>query len=163
MHQRADSLVAAAKVMLFLNTTALKASAVATVGVLNLDRPSPNTVPGEAAFTVDLRHPSESVLDKLESGFRGFVDELTVQNPMIRVDTAKIWHSPAVKMDPEAVSCVRRAVEKVVGADEAIDLISLAGHDSALTATRVPTSMIFVPSKDGISHAPEEYTSEEQW
>lgn len=35
--------------------------------------------------------------------------------------------------------------------------------NSAETSMRVPTAMIFVPSKDGISHNPNEYTSKEQW
>ena len=42
-------------------------------------------------------------------------------------------------------------------------MISGAGHDSVFTSKRVPTSMIFVPCLDGISHNPAEYCSPEDW
>ena len=43
-----------------------------------------------------------------------------------------------------------------------MDLFSGAGHDAQMFARICPTSMIFVPSKDGLSHNPAEYTSQEQ-
>jgi hypothetical protein len=58
-----------------------------------------------------------------------------------------------VALDPTAMLCTRAAAARVVCEDMTIRLPSLAGHDSALIAMRVLTSMIFVPSKDGISHA----------
>ncbi|KAI1868612.1 uncharacterized protein JN550_006187 [Neoarthrinium moseri] len=161
MHQRADAVVAAAKVILFLDARARVVEAVATVGVVELERPSSNTVPGKVIFTIDLRHPSEAVLDDFEARLRSCTDGLTKENVGIGVEISKTWHSPAVKMDDEAMACTKRAAEKVVGVENSVEMISLAGHDSALTATKVPTSMVFVPSKDGISHAPEEFTSEE--
>lgn len=163
MAQRGDALVAAAEMILFATGRAREVSAVATVGVLELDRPSSNTVPGRATFTLDLRHPSESVLDDFESGLRSCIKRLTVLNDKLQTSVERIWHSPAVQLDETVVSCVRKAAGSVVGQDGAMDMISLAGHDSALTALRVPTAMIFVPSKDGISHSPEEFTSEEEW
>jgi len=48
-----------------------------------------------------------------------------------------------------------------VGEDQTLDMKSRAGHDSAWTSRICPTSMIFVPSKDGISHNPHEFTSPE--
>ncbi|KAI9167871.1 N-carbamoyl-L-amino-acid hydrolase [Paramyrothecium foliicola] len=162
MDDRADAMVAAADLILFLDERARQVSAVATAGVVDLDRPSSNTVPGEVEFTLDLRHPSEEVLNDFETSFLAHASSLSMENPKIRIDMKNIWHSPAVQLDEAAVSCSRRAAEKVVGEGQFINTISLAGHDSALTAIRVPTSMIFVPSKDGISHAPEEFTSEEE-
>lgn len=159
MNQRADALVAAAKMILFLNTKARKVCAVATVGVMDLDRPSSNTVPGKAAFTIDIRHPSEAVLDEFETTLHDVTNELRANDSGIDIDIKRVWHSPAVDMNDAAVRCTRKAAQDVVGSDNMMDRTSLAGHDSALTAMRVPTSMIFVPSRDGISHAPEEFTS----
>lgn len=163
MDQRADALVAAAQLTLFATVRARRDSAVATVGVLELERPSSNTVPGRATFTLDLRHPSESVLDSFESALRTCIQGLTEHNDSLQTTIERIWHSPAVQLDDTVVSCIRHAANRVVGSDGFMDMISYAGHDSALTALRVPTAMIFVPSKDGISHAPDEFTSEEQW
>lgn len=39
--------------------------------------------------------------------------------------------------------------------------VGCTGHDSVFTSRRVPTSMIFVPCKDGVSHHPEEYCAPE--
>ncbi|KAF4965249.1 hypothetical protein FSARC_6928 [Fusarium sarcochroum] len=162
MAQRADALVAAAEMILFATARARDVSAVATIGVLELDRPSSNTVPGRATFTLDLRHPSESVLNDFESALHVRMKQLTVLNDRIQTSIERIWHSPAVQLDDEVLTCIRSAANSVVGQDGFMDTISLAGHDSALTVLRVPTAMIFVPSKDGVSHAPEEFTSEEE-
>lgn len=163
MTQRADALVAAAEMILFVTTRAREVSAVATVGVLELERPSSNTVPGRVTFTLDLRHPSEPALDEFESSLRACMEGTTLVNDKLEMNIERIWHSPAVQLDETVVSCIKEAASTVVGSNGAMDMISLAGHDSALTALRVPTAMIFVPSKDGISHSPEEFTSEEEW
>lgn len=163
MAQRADALVAAASVVLFVNKRAREIGAVATVGVLTLDRPSSNTVPGVATFSLDLRHQSESALEEFESSIRGELDKLGAEIARLKSTMERIWHSPAVQLDRSVISCIRKAAHGVVGEDLSMDTISLAGHDSALTALRIPTAMIFVPSKDGISHAPEEFTSEDEW
>ena len=163
MAQRADALVAASKVVLFMDSQARKHTAVATVGVLELERPSSNTVPGQSDFTIDLRHPSEQTLDEIEDALRLCIDGLVLETEGIEVEIERMWHSPAVQLDDRAVSCTRKAARCVVDEQEIMEMISLAGHDSALTSIRVPTSMVFVPSKDGISHAPEEFTTEEEW
>ncbi|KAJ3532834.1 hypothetical protein NM208_g8256 [Fusarium decemcellulare] len=87
---------------------------------------------------------------------------LTAPNDRFQISIQRIWHSPAVQLDEEVITCIQSAANRVVGEAGFMDTISLAGHDSALTALRVPTAMIFVPSKDGVSHAPEEFTSEEE-
>ena len=56
---------------------------------------------------------------------------------------------------------MRNAAVKLVGDDQVMNMMSRAGRDSAWTSRVVPTSMIFVPSRAGISHNPEEYTSPE--
>ena len=163
MDERADALVGASSMVLYLNENACKAGAVATVGVLELDRPSSNTIPGVANFTLDLRHASETELDNLELSFRKYADQLVAENGAFRIDIERIWHSPAVEMDQGLVSCVNAAAANIIDTDQIMYTTSLAGHDSAMTALRVPTAMIFVPSKDGISHAPEEFTSKKEW
>ena len=42
------------------------------------------------------------------------------------------------------------------------DMIAAAGHDSVLVAALCPSAMLFVPSVDGISHNPKEYSTKEQ-
>lgn len=64
---------------------------------------------------------------------------------------------------PECVAAVREAAEAVLGGEEGVeDISSGAGHDSVYTSLHCPTTMIFVPCKGGVSHNPEEYTTEEE-
>jgi N-carbamoyl-L-amino-acid hydrolase len=163
MADRADALAIAAKIMVMLESRAIEVSAVATVGVVELERPSSNTIPGFAMFSVDLRHPSEAALTEFEASVQEYMNSLMAANGKLKCRMVRIWRSPAVTLDAMATACTRRAATRVVGSHDVVDMISYAGHDSALTATKIPTSMIFVPSKDGISHAPEEFTSEAEW
>src|SRR3978361_66189 len=73
----------------------------------------------------------------------------------------EVWHSPAAIFDQQLLDALRATATDEVG--ETMEMISFAGHDSAMTALQVPTAMLFVPCKDGISHAPEEFSSREQW
>lgn len=72
------------------------------------------------------------------------------------------FESPAVLFHQDCISSVRAAARSVLG-DETLyrDMTSGAGHDSVYASKRCPTSMIFVPSKNGVSHHPEEWTSPE--
>lgn len=162
MAARADALIPAAKLAVFVQEVATANSAIATVGVLNIDRSSSNTVPGQVSLTIDMRHPSESTLEELEQKVLGFLKGCADDNSGYSCAMERMWHSPAVDFDPVAVECARRATE-IVARDSAMDLMSFAGHDSALTAMQTPTAMIFVPSKDGVSHTPEEFTSQSEW
>ena len=73
----------------------------------------------------------------------------------------QVWHSPAAYFDENMLDCVSKAAEKEVGGT--MEMISFAGHDSAMTSLQVPTAMVFIPCRDGVSHAPEEYSSQQQW
>jgi acetylornithine deacetylase/succinyl-diaminopimelate desuccinylase-like protein len=61
----------------------------------------------------------------------------------------------------DCIEAVRSAAIDEVGVQQVMDIKSAAGHDAAWASKVVKTSMISVPSKDGISHNPSEYTSPE--
>ena len=65
-----------------------------------------------------------------------------------------------VELDATLVDAVERAADGEAASRRR--LASGAGHDAMLLARHVPTAMIFVPSRNGISHSPEEYTSPAQ-
>jgi len=75
-----------------------------------------------------------------------------------RLDT----DAKATLFHKDCIRCVRESAEETVGKEMAMEIVSGAGHDSCMTNFRCPTSMVFVPSKDGISHNPVEYTSPEE-
>ena len=133
--------------------------AVGTVGSMEVKPNSPNVVPGEVLFTVDLRHPEAATLDMMEQIFLREVD--TVCRPLgLEVKLAKIWDQPPVRFDDACVDAVRQAAKDA--GYSVRDMVSGAGHDSAYVARVAPTAMIFVPCRGGISHNEAEFTSQEQ-
>ena len=163
MLARTDALVATARIVLHVEHVAIEHEGFATVGTLENKDSSTNCIPGEVIFTVDLRNPRASALESMEQSIRAKMDSLTVKNPKLRFEVDKIWESPSARFNTHIVDCVRRSAVGLFGHSAVAELESFAGHDSAMTNLQVPTAMIFVPSRDGISHAPEEYTSKEQW
>lgn len=163
MTDRADALVVLAKFAVKVEELAKKHDAFGTVGVMRTKTNSINTVPGGAFCTLDLRHWSDDTLDLIESELRTLLKQQEDDVPGIKVSMDRTWCKKSVRFDQVARQCVRDAACATVDESLVMDMISYAGHDSAETAHVVPTAMIFVPSKGGISHNPAEFTSEEDW
>jgi N-carbamoyl-L-amino-acid hydrolase len=66
----------------------------------------------------------------------------------------------AVELDPRVCAKMRRAADKA-RVEPIVDTVSGALHDAAILAPHVPTAMLFVPSRDGISHNPDEFSRTE--
>lgn len=95
------------------------------------------------------------------SNLDGLLDASTPGRPL-SVEWRTDFESPATLFHADCISVVRAAAEAVMGTSGLVrDMTSGAGHDSVYASRRCPTSMIFVPSKNGVSHNPEEYTSPE--
>jgi N-carbamoyl-L-amino-acid hydrolase len=158
MHLRKNALLGAARVIEAIETIALAHApdAVGTVGLIESRPNSRNVVPGEVFFCVDLRHPDDAVLDKMESEFRSALER--VLEPLrLTWDEKRIWRSPAVKFDADLIACVERAADTC--GYSSLKMISGAGHDAAYIARVAPTTMIFVPCAGGLSHNELESTS----
>ncbi|KAI3326789.1 amidase [Xylariaceae sp. AK1471] len=162
MLTRTDALVASSRLILDVEESAVRHGGFATVGIIECMAGSINCVPGEVSFVVDMRHPLRKSLDEMELDLFSAMQRLRFDRSRLRFDIVKLWESPATIFDDDALECVRRSARSLVGDEFVTELCSFAGHDSAMTNLQVPTVMIFVPSKDGISHAPEEYTPEDQ-
>jgi allantoate deiminase len=132
--------------------------AVATTGVVRVHPGGANIVPGRVEFTVDVRHPDAAVLDHMIATMRERCEAVAAERHLdVRVDLVK--HTPPHELDTGLRDVLRTAAE-ACGASWR-DLPSGAGHDSQTMGTRVPTAMLFVPSVDGRSHSPAEYSTPE--
>jgi len=129
---------------------------VASVGLIENKPNSRNVVPGEVFFTVDLRHPDEVVLDRMEMAYRAAIGKIAA-DLHVTMEEKRIWNSPAVKFAPDLIDCVRHGVKQA--GFKSRDMASGAGHDAAYIARVAPTTMIFVPCLGGISHNEEESTT----
>jgi N-carbamoyl-L-amino-acid hydrolase len=156
MPRRRDALVAASKVVVALDEIARKHApyAVTTVGELRIGQPSRNVIPGEVTLTVDLRHPEHDVIEAMDKELRAAVAEACARDSMPH-EVEQIWYFPPVAFDADCVAAVRAAAEELGYSWR--PMVSGPGHDSCYTARKVPTSMIFVPCKDGLSHNEEEW------
>ena len=132
---------------------------VLTIGRVEVEPNTVNVVPGRVEFTIDCRHPDGREL----VGFTEAVERRMIEIGSARdVDVAiDLWMDEApVPMDSHLVSVVERACS-----DRGLSWLPMhsgAGHDSQVIAPHVPTAMIFVPSRGGISHNPDEYTEPEK-
>lgn len=128
---------------------------VGTVGLIENRPNSRNVIAGETFFCVDLRHPDEARIDEMEARFRqelaGICAELK-----LGCEERLIWKSPAVRFDPTLIDCVRAGIAK--SGYSSRDMASGAGHDAVYVARVMPTTMIFVPCKGGMSHNEAEST-----
>ena len=129
----------------------------ATVGELRAYPGSRNTVPGRVEFTVDMRHPDGGVMDAMDHALREAFERARGRAPGLEYHLHEIWYAPPVAFDPACVEAVRQAAAGL--GLSAREIVSGAGHDAVYMARVVPTAMIFVPCKDGISHNEAEYAS----
>ena len=151
MNRRRDALLGAARVVQEVNRIGLSHAplACATVGLVQVHPNSRNVIPGRVFFTVDFRHPDDAVLKAMN-------DELEAAVARIAAETGlesrfeQIWYYAPVKFDAACVAAVRGAVEELGYSHR--DMVSGAGHDACYLARVAPTSMIFIPCVDGISH-----------
>ncbi len=160
MGHRRNALLGAARAVEAIDSIGARyAPGVASVGLIDNRPNSRNVVPGQTFFTVDLRHPDEDLLDRMEQEFREALTKIATELQLAREEHCT-WTSEAVAFAPEMIACVRHGAS--IAGFEGRDIVSGAGHDAAYTARVVPTAMIFVPSQGGISHNEAESTSREE-
>ena len=151
MPLRKDALVAAARIVDAVHRIAHDHAphAVGTVGVLTIAEASRNVIPGRVDFTVDFRHPDDDTLSAMDQALQTAAQAIAAELD-VDAEIESIWHFPPVKFDKDCVSAVRKAAED--GGYSWREIVSGAGHDACYTARRAPTSMVFVPCENGISH-----------
>jgi beta-ureidopropionase / N-carbamoyl-L-amino-acid hydrolase len=162
MESRRDALRGAAALLEDIYQVAHRhaPSGRATVGEFQAYPGSRNTVPGRVRFTVDLRHPDGATMDAMDYALReAFVQAEGRHADRIEFRVEQIWYAPPVAFDSACIAAVRDAA-LALGLS-AREIVSGAGHDAVYMARVVPTAMIFVPCKDGISHNEAEYASPE--
>ncbi len=160
MHLRKDSLVAASELISEIGNYAVKAGegTVATVGVLDVKPGAANIVPGEVKFTVDIRSKSANCIKSVRNSIEKKLDELASSRG-VTFEIDDLLAVNPVTMSPEILSVFKKKADEK-GFSYKV-MTSGAGHDAMIMASITPTGLIFVPSKDGRSHCPEEWTDYE--
>ncbi|MCC0179803.1 Zn-dependent hydrolase [Waterburya agarophytonicola K14] len=160
MQMRCDALVAASQVVLAVNQIGnTPGQQVATVGKMSVLPNAANVVPGWVEMSLDIRDLSSLHLDSLLKQLRIHLEEIAVTtNTQIRFNPC--LHNEPALAEPYiqkaiALSCENLSLSYTY-------LPSRASHDAQEMAQITDMGMIFVPSKMGVSHDANEYTSPEQ-
>jgi allantoate deiminase len=157
MARRHDALAGAAEIMVRAERLAqsMGAPAVATVGSIAARPGGFNQVPGEAAFTVDFRHPDDQVLAGFDQELRKLIREVGGRRGL-GVHVGQVVSQAGIQFDEEICSALEVSCREAEARWRRMP--SHAGHDAQVIGMICPAAMLFVPSQGGHSHRPDERT-----
>jgi ureidoglycolate amidohydrolase len=162
MALRRDALAGAAEVVLAVERLARDSdsgSTVGTVGVLDVSPGAVNVIPGQVTLDIDVRDVLLDAREQVIDSLREEIDEIAARRELDAELRQMVFDLPA-PCDLRIVSTVRLACEEL--GTPYLEMASGAYHDAMVLGAKVPIGMIFVPSRDGLSHHPDEFTEPEQ-
>jgi allantoate deiminase len=160
MNGRLDPMAGFAEIVSAVVGVALDsgAPAVTTVGRVHVEPNLPSAVPDKVTFTLDSRHPDQRTVEAQHAEQERLMREIAERRGL-RISWTKPLDLAACPCDPDVVAILERSAQA-----QGIPhrrLHSGAGHDTQNIARIAKVAMVFVRSKDGRSHTPEEFTSVE--
>lgn len=161
MNMRRDALVAASHIIAEINDIVVEIGddTVATVGKIHVLPGAPNVIPEVVEFTIDIRSHEEENIKKVKEQLEDLIKRIKLQ---FNVDIKLIERSykKPVNLSHKISQLIEEESKKLGFSTYKIP--SGAGHDAMIMADITETGMIFVPSKKGISHRPDEWTDFEK-
>ena len=160
MADRRDALVAASRVITDVHDRARShlAPLVATIGRIDVSPNSPNVIAGTATLILETRAPDEPAVEAFVAGALEAA-ERSVAGSGCQLQVSEISHQAPVPFDVRIQAAIAAAASR--RGHPAEPLFSGAGHDAAQLTQLWPAGMLFVPSRDGVSHHADEWTEPE--
>lgn len=160
MDQRQDALLAAAQLMLAVReiVRGVPGRQVGTVGYVNVFPGAPNVIPGRVVMPIELRDLAAAKIEELASAIRKRAEAIAKQEK-VKITIEEVSVHDGAPTDPQIRQQIQQAALEM--RMPALTMASGAGHDAQAVARICPIGMIFVPSRNGISHSPEEYSRPE--
>ncbi|BBV08237.1 Zn-dependent hydrolase [Providencia stuartii] len=157
MDMRADALVNASRIISQIPDIATAAgdNTVATVGRLNVLPNGANVIPSEVTFSVDIRSRNESALRNTIEQIIALVKQESAKGN-IQSDIVQPLYVSPTELAPEIHQLMVQHAQKQ--GLRYRTMVSGAGHDTMIFAGITRTGLIFVPSRNGLSHHPDEWT-----
>ena len=151
MPVRKDALLGAARIVELVNAIGLSKAplGVSTAGMLNVYPNSRNVIPGAVFLACEFRHPIDSTLSEMDAALHEGVKAIC-DTVGLTYELKQVFYYAPVAFDGECVSAVRRAAQRFGYSHR--DIVAGAGHDACYMARVTPTSMVFTPCVDGVSH-----------
>jgi len=161
MHLRRDPAYVAAMMTVYLREIAERfgGDQVCTVGKIDLHPNLINVIPARATITLDVRNTDEDTLRDAEQLIDTFCFQIE-QDEGVSITKRQLARFEPVTFDERVIALVERRAQEVDARVRRMP--SGAGHDAQMLARICPSAMIFVPSKDGISHNPREHTEPDE-
>lgn len=159
MTMRKDPMLPAARFILAVNETvqSYEGAQVGTVGKIEAFPGAGNVIPGEVTLNLELRDLSSEkiwqIYDVLAAKAQEFADQSRTELSIVHQEVAS---KPALA-DPTIQKAIEQSATELKFST--MYLPSGAGHDAQEMARLAPIGMIFIPSKGGISHSPQEYST----
>lgn len=160
MTGRRDALVGAVGILSQLPDLPVQVgnAAVLTVGKLEVLPGGANVIPDVVNFSIDLRAPSEGDVKRMIARVREIAEATCGQGLTCEVEQL-LYAPPTILSQDIHGALTANATE--LGLKHRT-MVSGAGHDAMIMSAAMPTGLVFVPSRDGVSHAPEEWTDYKQ-
>ena len=131
---------------------------VFTVGEIEFKPSLSSVIPGYAKLSLDMRHTDGETLNRFQEEVLGIIEKVTSgEHTTFEFNT--VFDDPPTPMDANIMGIIKKACEEQ-GVTH-MKIHSGAGHDSQVMSRIAPVGMIFVPSKNGVSHNPREFTKPE--
>jgi hydantoinase/carbamoylase family amidase len=155
MDFRLDPTTVLAETVLELERLAHEAGGgtVGTVGEIEVTPGIINAIAERVRFSLDIRGPDEAAFRGVAEDIRAFAAAAAERRGM-RATTVDRQALPATPLDPRVVVALEQAAQAT--GEPTMTMVSGAAHDTMCVAPRVPSAMVFVPCRDGISHHPAE-------
>lgn len=156
MPMRYDALTAASEIILQVEAIAQhyhKAGVVATVGHLDAFPNIMNAIPGDVTLLIDIRGKELESREQVATEVQQAISEITKRRN-IQAEVKDLGQDMPVGLNAEIAQITKQVCEQHDYSYRF--MFSGAGHDSMNMALICPTSMLFIPCKDGISHSPKE-------
>ena len=161
MGERKDPMITAADFILLVKNVIneIPGNQVGTVGKIEAFPGAPNVIPGKVKLSLEIRDLDENKIDFLFNEIKKRARIVALENEtIISFSSIEINASPAL-MDDKIQALIIDAANELNYSFKKMP--SGAGHDAQDMAIIVPSGMIFIPSVDGISHSPKEFSSDE--
>ncbi len=161
MNKRWDAMLSAAELTLAINhvATTMPGRQVATVGRIRAKPGAPNVIPGEVVLSLEIRDldawKMQQVFERIQAEAKQIADARFTPIRFSEIDVA----SPPAPTDQQMRRIISAAADELGMSFKLMP--SGAGHDAQDMTHIAPTGMIFVPSVNGVSHSPKEFTSPE--
>lgn len=160
MKDRHDALAGAAQAIIALESLGRTLDqndrhTVVTVGRLDVQPNALNVIPGRVVFSIDFRARSNERLARSDTQVRELIAEIS-RSRGLALELSCTDELPAVPLDPGICARLREAAWRLEM--ELPDTVSGALHDTAILAPLLPAAMLFVASRGGISHNPNEFS-----